>query len=779
MVDYNCCNSVTRRVHKIYFFNRKTNGGSIMIRKEDALNYHSQGRKGKIEVVSTKPCITQRDLGMAYTPGVAEPCREIHKDSSLVYEYTAKGNLVAVVSNGTAVLGLGNIGALAGKPVMEGKGILFKRFADIDVFDIELNTENADEIIRTVQILEPTFGGINLEDIKAPECFYIEETLKKTMNIPVFHDDQHGTAIISGAALLNALELQKKKIDKIKVIFCGAGAAGIACANLYVRLGVKIKNLYLIDTKGLVYKGRKEGMNSYKERFANGDGPADLADVMKGADVFCGVSVADMVTKEMVKSMADKPIIFAMANPDPEISYYDAVEVRDDLIMATGRSDYPNQVNNVLGFPFIFRGALDVRATAINDEMKLAAVNALATLTKEDVPDSVIKAYGDKPIKFGNEYIIPKPFDPRVLIWEASAVARAAVETGVARKPITDFDAYREALEGRLGKSREVMRVVINKAKKDPKRVVFPEGFEPKILRACQIIVDEGIAKPIIFGEKEEIQKMAKDLNLDLQGVEIIDPTKSKLLDKYKQKLYEMRSRKGMTITEAEAQLKGNWRLFGSMMVEMGDADGLIAGVNYHYPDTIRPALQVIPLKKDLDVVAGVYMLVFKNDIIFFADTTVNIEPTAEQLSGIAIMTADMVKNFNVEPRIAMLSFSNFGSVRHPLAQKVAEATRLVKQRRPDLVIDGEMQADTAVVPEILNETYDFNQLRSKANVLIFPNLEAGNIAYKLMNRIGGAEAIGPILVGASKAIHVLQRGCEVNEIVNMTAIAVLDAQKN
>jgi len=750
-----------------------------MIRKEDALNYHSQGRKGKIEVVSTKPCITQRDLGMAYTPGVAEPCREIHKDSSLVYEYTAKGNLVAVVSNGTAVLGLGNIGALAGKPVMEGKGILFKRFADIDVFDIELNTENADEIIRTVQILEPTFGGINLEDIKAPECFYIEETLKKTMNIPVFHDDQHGTAIISGAALLNALELQKKKIDKIKVIFCGAGAAGIACANLYVSLGVKIKNLYLIDTKGLVYKGRKEGMNSYKERFANGDGPADLADVMKGADVFCGVSVADMVTKEMVKSMADKPIIFAMANPDPEISYYDAVEVRDDLIMATGRSDYPNQVNNVLGFPFIFRGALDVRATAINDEMKLAAVNALATLTKEDVPDSVIKAYGDKPIKFGNEYIIPKPFDPRVLIWEASAVARAAVETGVARKPITDFDAYREALEGRLGKSREVMRVVINKAKKDPKRVVFPEGFEPKILRACQIIVDEGIAKPIIFGEKEEIQKMAKDLNLDLQGVEIIDPTKSKLLDKYKQKLYEMRSRKGMTITEAEAQLKGNWRLFGSMMVEMGDADGLIAGVNYHYPDTIRPALQVIPLKKDLDVVAGVYMLVFKNDIIFFADTTVNIEPTAEQLSGIAIMTADMVKNFNVEPRIAMLSFSNFGSVRHPLAQKVAEATRLVKQRRPDLVIDGEMQADTAVVPEILNETYDFNQLRSKANVLIFPNLEAGNIAYKLMNRIGGAEAIGPILVGASKAIHVLQRGCEVNEIVNMTAIAVLDAQKN
>ncbi len=657
-----------------------------MIRKEDALKYHSQGRKGKIEVVPTKPCRTQRDLGMAYTPGVAEPCREIHKDPSLVYEYTAKGNLVAVVSNGTAVLGLGNIGALAGKPVMEGKGVLFKRFADIDVFDIELNTENPDEIIRTVQILEPTFGGVNLEDIKAPECFYIEETLKKTMNIPVFHDDQHGTAIISGAALLNALELQKKKIDKVKVVFCGAGAAGIACANLYVKLGVQMKNLYLVDTKGLVYKGRKEGMNPYKERYVNGNGPADLAEVMKGADVFCGVSAADMVTKEMVKSMADRPIIFAMANPDPEIGYNDAVKVRDDLIMATGRSDYPNQVNNVLGFPFIFRGALDVMATAITDEMKLAAVKALSDLTREDVPDSVIKAYGDKPFKFGKEYIIPKPFDPRVLIWEASAVAKAACDAGIARNPIKDFDAYREALEGRLGKSREVMRVMINKAKKDPKRIVFPEGFEPKILRACQIIVDEGIAQPIVFGEMAEIQNMAKELNLDLSGVQIVDPPKSKFLASYKQKLYQMRSRKGMTLTEAEAQLKGNYRLFGSMMVEMGDADGLIAGVNYHYPDTIRPALQIIPLKKGLEVVAGVYMLVFKNDIIFFADTTVNIEPSTAQLAEIAILTSDLVKNFDIEPRVAMLSFSNFGSVRHPLARKVAEATRLVKERtsRPD-----------------------------------------------------------------------------------------------
>lgn len=599
------------------------------------------------------------------------------------------------------------------------------------------------------------------------------------MNIPVFHDDQHGTAIISGAALLNALELQKKKIDKVKVIFCGAGAAGIACANLYVKLGVQMKNLYLVDTKGLVYKGRKEGMNPYKEKFANGTGPADLAAVLKGADVFCGVSAADMVTKEMVKSMADRPIIFAMANPDPEIAYNDAVQVRSDLIMATGRSDYPNQVNNVLGFPFIFRGALDVMATAITDEMKLAAVKALSDLTKEDVPDSVIKAYGDKPFKFGKEYIIPKPFDPRVLIWEASAVAKAACAAGIARNPIKDFEAYREALEGRLGKSREIMRVMINKAKKEPKRIVFPEGFEPKILRACQIIVDEGIAQPIVFGEVEEIQNMAKELSLDLSGVQIVDPPKSKFLASYKQKLYQLRSRKGMTLTEADAQLKGNYRLFGSMMVEMGDADGLIAGVNYHYPDTIRPALQTVPLKKGLGVVAGVYMLVFKNDVIFFADTTVNIEPTTAQLAEIAIMTADLVKNFDIEPRVAMLSFSNFGSVRHPLAQKVAEATRLVKERRPGLIIDGEMQADTAMVPEIFNETYDFNQLHERANVLIFPNLEAGNIAYKLMNRIGGAEAIGPILVGLSKSIHVLQRGCDVNEIVNMTTIAVLDAQKN
>jgi malate dehydrogenase (oxaloacetate-decarboxylating)(NADP+) len=750
-----------------------------MIRRDDALNYHSQGRKGKIEVISTKPCTTQRDLGMAYTPGVAEPCREIEKNPDTAYDYTAKGNLVAVVSNGTAVLGLGNIGAMAGKPVMEGKGVLFKRFADIDVYDLELDTEDPDEIIKTVKLLEPTFGGINLEDIKAPECFYIEEELQEMMNIPVFHDDQHGTAIISAAALLNALELQNKKIDQVKVVFSGAGAAGIACADLYIKLGVKKENLYLVDSKGLVYIGRKDGMNPYKERLANGNEPLALGDVMKGCDVFAGVSVADLVTKEMVKDMADKPVIMAMANPDPEITYEDAISVRDDLIMATGRSDYPNQVNNVLGFPFIFRGALDVRAKAINDKMKIAAVKSLAELAKEDVPDSVIKAYGDKPIQFGREYIIPKPFDSRVLIWEASAVAKAAVETGVARQPIDDFDGYREYLEGLLGKSREIMRVVINKAKKEPKKIVYPEGWEPKIMRACQIITDEQIAHPILLGNKDFINEQTKALNVDLGSAETIDPDKSDKLEKYAKELHKMRARKGMTYSEAKVQLKGNWRLFGAMMVKMGDADGMIAGVNYHYPDTIRPALQAIPHKKDLGVVAGLYMMVFKSDVFFFADTTVNIEPTADELAEIAILAADEAKNFDVVPRIAMLSFSNFGSVRHPLSNKVSEATKIVKIKRPDLEIDGEMQADTAVVPEIITGTYEFSDLKGRANVLIFPNLESGNIAYKLMHRLGGAEAIGPILMGVSKSIHVLQRNCEVNDIVNMTAIAVLDAQKN
>lgn len=751
----------------------------IMIRKEDSLLYHSQDRPGKIEVKSSKPCITQRDLAMAYTPGVADPCREIEQDPDKAYDYTVRGNLVAVITNGTAVLGLGDIGALAGKPVMEGKGVLFKRFADIDVFDLELDTHDPDAIIQAVKLLEPTFGGINLEDIKAPECFYIEERLKEIMNIPVFHDDQHGTAIISGAALLNALELQGKKIDQVKVVFSGAGAAGIASAELYIKLGVKRENLYLVDSKGLVYKGRKEGMNPYKERLANGDSPMTLAEVMKGADVFAGVSAADLVSKDMVRSMADKPILFAMANPDPEISYRDAVSVRDDLIMATGRSDYPNQVNNVLGFPFIFRGALDVRARAINDEMKIAAVHSLAKLAKEDVPDSVIKAYAGQTIKFGPEYIIPKPFDPRTLIWEASAVARAAVETGVARLPITDWDAYRDCLERRLGRSQEVMRGIIHKAKRDPKRIVFQEGTEPKILRACQTIIDEGIAQPILIGNREKILAKITELHLELKGAEIVDPQTFERTEDYITEFHRFRSRKGVTRHEARQFILYNPNYFGAMMVKMGDADGIVGGVSQHYPDTIRPALQMLPLEAGTTVIAGLYMMIFAKDVLFFADTTVNIEPTAEQLAEIAICTAEAVKHLDIEPRIAMLSFSNFGSTRHPCSDKVARATQIVKERRPDLTIDGEMQPDTALIPEILNTVYEFNSLRDKANVLIFPSLDAGNIAMRLLRRLGGATAIGPILMGVSKAIHVLQRDCDVEDIVNTTSLAVIDAQEH
>lgn len=749
-----------------------------MIRKEDALKYHSEGRKGKIEVIATKPCITQRDLSLAYTPGVAEPCREIHKDVDKVFEYTARGNLVAVVSNGTAVLGLGDIGPEAGKPVMEGKGVLFKRFADIDVFDLELNTKNSDEIVKTVKLLEPTFGGINLEDIKAPECFYIEEKLIEMMDIPVFHDDQHGTAIISGAALLNALEIQGKKIEDVKVVFSGAGAAGIACAQLYVSLGVKMENVYLIDSKGLVYKGRTEGMNPYKERYANGDSPASLADVMKGADVFAGVSLGGLVSKDMVRSMADKPIIFAMANPDPEISYPDALDARDDIIMATGRSDYPNQVNNVLGFPFIFRGALDVRARKINMEMKIAAVKALANLAKEDVADSVIKAYGGKPIRFGKEYIIPKPFDPRVLTWEAMAVAKTAVETGVARKDIKDWDAYRNALESRLGKTYEVMRVIIDKAKDTRKRLVFPEGCEIQILRATQILLDEKIAEPLLIGDREKIKALAKENNLDIQNAKIIDPNNFEKMDTYAEELYRLRRRKGLTLTACKRKLRQEPNVLGVMMARMGDADAMLSGVNHYYPEVIKPALQILEVEREKKFVAGLYAMVFKNEIFFFADTTVNISPSAETLANIAILSADEVlKTFDITPRIAMLSFSNFGSVRHPLTEKVAEAVRLIKERRPDLEVDGEMQVDPALDTELLQSTYSFSELKGRANVLIFPSLEAGNIAYKLMARLGGAEAIGPILVGLEKSVHVLQRNCDVDTIVRMSAIAAVDTE--
>ncbi|HKE28891.1 MAG TPA: NADP-dependent malic enzyme [Bryobacteraceae bacterium] len=749
----------------------------MKIRPEDALEYHSSPPAGKLSVTPTKACRTQRDLSLAYTPGVAVPCKEIERDPSLAYQYTAKGNLVAVVTNGTAVLGLGDIGALAGKPVMEGKAVLFKRFADIDVFDIELNTKDPREVIRTCQILEPSFGGINLEDIKAPECFVIEEELRKTMRIPVFHDDQHGTAIISGAGLLNALEICGKKIEEVKVVFNGAGASAISCAAHYVRLGVRRENIVMCDTKGVIYEGRAEHMNEYKARYAARTDARTLAEALAGADVFFGLSSGGAVTPDMVKAMAPHPIIFALANPDPEIAYDVALEARPDAIVATGRSDFPNQVNNVLGFPFIFRGALDVRATTINDEMKLAATRSLAALAKEDVPDSVLRAYGVERLEFGREYIIPKPFDPRVLIWEASAVAQAAMETGVAQRPV-DLKQYREELERRLGRSYEVMRGMINKARRSPRRVVFTEGEQPKILRACQILLDEKIADPILLGSRDVIQARIAELRLHLNGVQIVEPSRFPRLEEYVEEFYSLRQRKGVTRTEA-AKLVLNPTTFGSLMVRLGDADALVGGLTTHYPDTIRPALQVIDVRPELRIVAGVYILfTAKGDIYFLADATVNIEPTAEDLAEIAIMASEKARRFNQEPRVAMLSFSNFGSTRHPWAEKVRTAVEIVRQRAPGLMVDGEMQADTAVVPQIIEETYPFSTLRGGANVLVFPNLEAGNIAYKLLQRIGGAELIGPLVTGLAKPVHVLQRGSEVTDIVHVAAVAVVDAQE-
>jgi malate dehydrogenase (oxaloacetate-decarboxylating)(NADP+) len=749
----------------------------MAIRKQEALDYHFGARPGKIEVVPTKPCRTQRDLSLAYTPGVADPCLEIEKNPNDAFKYTAKGNLVAVVSNGTAVLGLGDIGALAGKPVMEGKGVLFKRFADIDVFDLEVDSHNPDEVIRVCQLLEPTFGGINLEDIKAPECFYVEETLKKTMKIPVFHDDQHGTAIISGAALLNALELVGKPIEKIHMVVNGAGAAGIACAEHYIRLGVKRENITLVDTKGVIYAGRKEGMNPYKERFAKESPLRTLAEAVKGADVLVGLSVKGAFTQAMLRAMGPQPIVFAMANPDPEITYEEAITARDDIIMATGRSDYPNQVNNVLGFPFIFRGALDVRATAINEEMKLAATRALAALAKEDVPDSVCRAYGVERMRFGPDYIIPKPFDPRVLVWEASAVAKAAMESGVAQEPV-DLEEYRERLERRLGKAHEVMRIMIHKAQSSPKRVVFPEGENEKILRAAHILVDEKIAHPVLLGKPEAIRTRATELGIALTGMEIVDPQESFKREPYLEELYRLRQRRGVTLFEAR-ELIGNRNMFGSMMVHMGDADALVSGVTQHFPDTIRPALQVIKVREGLHKVSGLYtMITKKGDLYFLADCSVNIEPTAEDLAEIAICAAQTARRFDVTPRVAMLSFSNFGSTQHPQTEKVRKAVELVRKADPSLMVDGEMMADTAVMPEFIEETYPFSSLRGGANVLVFPDLASANTSYKLLARIGGAETIGPILMGMSKPVHVLQRGAEVEEIVNIAAIAVVDAQE-
>src|ERR1700716_2400282 len=743
------------------------------MKREDALDYHSSGRPGKIAVVPTKPLNNQRDLALAYSPGVAIPCLEIKAKPDDVYKYTAKGNLVAVVTNGTAVLGLGNIGALAGKPVMEGKANLFKQFADLDVFDLEVGSENPDDVIRFCQLLEPTVGGINLEDIRAPDCFYIEETLRKTMKIPVFHDDQHGTAIISGAALLNALGIVGKKIEKIRVVFSGAGAAAISTAEHYVRLGVPRENILLTDRQGVIHDGRVGQLDPYKAKFANKTRARTVADALVGADVFVGLSVAGAITGEMVARMAKKPIVFALANPEPEILPDQIRAVRSDAIIATGRSDFPNQVNNVLGFPFIFRGALDARATQVNEEMKMAATRALAALAKEDVPESVSRLYGLRSVKFGPDYLIPFPFDPRVLLWVAPAVAWAAVASGVAKQMI-DLEQYREQLEARLGRARGIMRGIINRAVRDPKRVVFPEGEEPKIIRAARMIVDEGIASPILLGQRDTIQRIAEENHISLRDLVIEDPAKSDKRDKYADYLWQRRQ--GHSLSHGEKRqmcFSGNY--FGSVMVVRGDADALLSGLRMHYPETIRPALQVIGAHPKAEIVSGLYMLVFEKHVIFCGDTTVNIDPTAEQLAQIAYSAGRIVRTFGITPKVAMLSFSNFGSVRHPEAEKMAKAVKLLRQRDPTLVVEGEMQADTALDPELLHRDYPFSALRERANVLIFPNLSAGNIAYKLLDHLGGATAIGPILIGMNRPVHVLERGADVQDIVNMAAVGVID----
>ena len=743
--------------------------------QEEAREYHASGRPGKIAIAITKPCATQHDLALAYTPGVAVPVRDIERDPLEAFRYTARGNLVAVVSNGTAVLGLGNVGPLAGKPVMEGKALLFKRFADVDVFDLEIDANDPDDVVRIVKALEPTFGGINLEDISAPQCFEIEERLSAAMDIPVFHDDQHGTAIISGAALLNALELAGKDIGEVRMTVNGAGAAAIACCEFFVSLGMRRENIVLADTRGVVYRGRAEGMNPYKARFATDRAERTLAEAIEGADVLLGLSVAGAVTQQMVQSMADRPIVFALANPDPEISYPDAVAARSDVVMATGRSDYPNQVNNVLGFPFIFRGALDVRARAIDEGMKVAAARALAELAKEDVPDSVLRAYGLDRLEFGPEYLIPKPVDPRVPLRVAPAVAAAAMASGVARNPI-DIASYTEQLANRLTRGREVMSVVTRKAQTAPQRVVFSEGEERKIILAAARIQQEQIGLPILLGREPVIQSAMKELRVAVP-IQIVDPATSDRVDDYAAALHERRQRKGITLREARSLL-GQPNYFGAMMVQAGDADAFVAGLTYHYPDVIRPALEVIGSASDVSLVAGLYVMITDDGrAVVLTDPTVNFDPTAEQLADIASMAADRARAFGIEPRVALLSFSNFGSTSHPRSAKMAEATALVKARRPDLMVDGEMMADVALSPALRDDDYAFSDLVGEANVLVFPSLEAANVAYKMLQHLGGAVAIGPILVGMDKPVHVLSRGADVTDIANMAAIAVVDAQ--
>ncbi len=746
-----------------------------MISKEEALAYHAQGKPGKLGIHATKPCSTQRELALAYSPGVAEPCREIADNEDDSYTYTSRGNLVGVISNGTAVLGLGDIGPYASKPVMEGKAILFKRFADIDVFDLELNSKDPDAFIQCVKALEPTFGGINLEDIKAPDCFYIEEQLREMMEIPVFHDDQHGTAVIVAAGLLNALELANKKIEDCTFVFNGAGAAAIACANLAISFGADPQKMLMCDSKGVIHTAREGKMNKYKEAFARDTPKRTLADALEGCDIFIGVSVGGVVSADMVASMAKNPIVFALANPDPEITYPEAVAVRDDIIMATGRSDYPNQVNNVLGFPYIFRGALDVRARGVNQEMLKAAATALAQLTQEEVPQSVCQAYNLSTLEFGREYLIPKPFDPRILVWVASAVAEAAIQTGMARKQL-DLKAYREELEHRQAMSRELMRLMIAKAQNSPRRVVFVEGEEEKIIRAARILVDEKIAEPILLGNSTVIAQQAEGLGVSLEGITHLDHREAEQAGHYAKALYEKRQRKGLILKDAKTLLN-NPNYFAAMMVESGDADGFIAGLTQHYPDTLRPALECIPLEDGVERVSGLYVLMFDKGIYFLADATVNIDPDAEALADIARSAAKLARQFDVEPRVAMLSFSNYGSVKHPVVNKIQKAVSILKTQEPDLIVDGEMQADTAV--SALRATdFSFSQIKGDANILVFPDLQSCNIAYKLLIELGGAEALGPVLMGMSKPVHVLQQGASVSEIVNMAALTVVDAQE-
>lgn len=748
-----------------------------MVRRQEALDYHSKGRKGKIEVIPSKPTSTSRDLSLAYSPGVAEPCLEIAQNPDDVYQYTAKGNLVGVISNGTAVLGLGNIGALASKPVMEGKGVLFKRFADIDVFDIEIDEEDPEKFVQIVKALEPTFGGINLEDLKAPECFEIEEKLRKTMNIPIMHDDQHGTAIISTAALFNALEIAQKDISKIKVVFSGAGASAIACANMMVSTGVRLENLWLCDTKGLVYVDRHDGMNPYKSNFAKKSNLRSLAQVIDGADVFVGCSAKGVLTVDMVKSMAPNPIVFALANPDPEIDYPIAKSARPDLIMATGRSDYPNQVNNVLGFPFIFRGALDVHAKEINEEMKLAAAKALAALAREEVPDSVSRAYGGQKFSFGPEYIIPKPFDTRVLLWVAPAVAKAAMDSGVARNPIHDFDRYREHLEDLQGRSKDLIRSVINRAKLDPKRIVFPEGDHPLILQACENLIEEGICKPILIGSSDLIRNKISELGLDLPGIEIIDPEHSEMKNTATELYLELRKHKGVGWEEAKRQVMRPL-VFGSLLCRMSQAEGLLSGLKTTYPETIKPCLEVIGAREGLGRVAGVYITIMKDRVLFLADTTMTIQPTADQLCDTAIMTADLALNrFGIEPKVALLSYSNFGTVNNPDIEIIRDAVKKIHEKRPDIKCDGEVQADTALSKRLLAENFPWSALQGGANILIFPNLASANISYKLIQRLAKAEIMGPITCGMARPVNVLQQDSSLNDVIHMAAITVVEAQ--